>query len=128
MKFIDYEEVLIFHKKIIAKTGGSDGVRDKGLIESALNKPFQTFDGEDLYKDDIDKITAVTYSLVSNHGFIDGNKRIGIAVMLLLLKLNSLNIDYTQDSLIELGLGIASGRIKEFEIKKWINEKLEKKA
>jgi death on curing protein len=124
MNFIDFEEVEIFHAKIIEKTGGSKGIRDRGLIESALNKPFQTFDGKDLYNSILDKISAITFSLISNHGFIDGNKRIGVAVMIFLLRINNIEIKYSQKDLVELGLGVASGKIKESGIYEWIEGRI----
>ena len=91
MEMIALEEIIIFHEKIIEKTGGSQGVRDIGLIESAINRPFQTYDGIEFYPEIESKISAITYSLINNHGFVDGNKRIGVSVMLLLLKLNDVN-------------------------------------
>ena len=120
MKTIRLEELLVFHRKIIEKTGGSKGIRDLNLIESALNRAFVTFESKDLYKDIIDKIAAITYGLIKNHGFVDGNKRIGIAVMLFLLKLNELKIRYSQKELIKLGLGIADGLITEENLRNWI--------
>lgn len=72
------------------------------MIESAINKPFQTFDGKDLYDSIDEKVAAVTFSLIKNHGFIDGNKRIGVSVMLFLLKLNNIEIKYTQQDWIKL--------------------------
>lgn len=128
MRFLDFEELEIFHNRIIEKTGGSKGTRDKGLLESALNKPFQTFDGEDLYRTLVDKISAVTFSLISNHGFVDGNKRIGVSVMLFLLKTNNIELQYAQSDLVELGLGVASGKLNEINIKEWIESKMVKKA
>ncbi len=122
MKFVAFEEVVYFHKKIIQATGGSYGIRDIGLIKSSLNRAYVTFDGQDLYKENKDKIVAITYSLIKNHGFIDGNKRIGVAVMLLLLRLNDIKIEYTQKELIELGSGIADGSFDEKEIKRWITD------
>ncbi|MGE5330058.1 MAG: type II toxin-antitoxin system death-on-curing family toxin [Deltaproteobacteria bacterium] len=120
MIFIDIEDVLMFHKKIIKQTGGADGVLNMGLIESAIKRPFATFDGKQLYPDDIDKISAIVYSLINNHGFVDGNKRIGMAVMLLLLKINDIELIYEQKEFVELGLNIASGKFKEDDIKNWI--------
>ena len=111
---------MVFHRKIIEKTGGSKGIRDLNLIESALNRAFVTFESKDLYKVIIDKISAITYGLINNHGFVDGNKRIGIAFMLFLLKLNELKIRYSQKELIKLGLGIADGLITEENLRNWI--------
>ncbi|NLJ40054.1 MAG: type II toxin-antitoxin system death-on-curing family toxin [Clostridiales bacterium] len=120
MKMIGTEEILIFHKKIIKQTGGLYGVRDIGLIESALNRASVTFDGIELYKSIEDKISVITYGLIKNHGFVDGNKRIGVSTMLLLLRINDIQIHYTQNELVQLGLGIADGSLDEKEINKWI--------
>ena len=120
MKSIEVADILVFHKKIIEQTGGSDGIRDIGLIESALNRAIATFDGKDLYKEIEEKISVITYGLIKNHGFVDGNKRIGVSVMLLLLRLNKIKIQYSQNELVKLGLDIADGSIDEKEIKQWI--------
>ena len=120
MEMIALEEIIIFHEKIIEKTGGSQGVRDIGLIESAINRPFQTYDGIELYPEIESKISAITYSLINNHGFVDGNKRIGVSVMLLLLRLNDIKIEYKQEELVDLGIKIAENKCKEEDIKKWI--------
>lgn len=122
MEPIDIENILIFHKKIISKTGGSDGVRDLGLIESALSRGFMTFDGRELYEDTEMKIAVIADGLIRNHGFIDGNKRIGVAVMILLLKLNNIVIRYSQQELIDLGLGVAEGKLNEKDILTWIEK------
>ncbi len=122
MKKLGLEDVLVFHRKLIEQTGGSDGIRDLGLIESALNRAFMTYEGKDLYQEIEDKISVITYSLVNNHGFVDGNKRIGVAVMILLFRLNDIKVNYSQKELIDLGLGIADGFLKENEIKQWIKK------
>ena len=120
MKSMSLDNVLLFHQKIVAKTGGSDGIRDIGLIESALNRGFATFGGEELYKEDELKVAAISHGLIRNHGFVDGNKRIGVAVLVFLLKLNSINIRYTQQELIDLGLSTAEGKKDENDIYEWI--------
>ena len=124
MKNLELRQVLIFHDKITKATGGSNGVKDIGLIESAINRGLASFAGEDLYKTTVKKISAITHSLILNHGFVDGNKRIGISVMLLLLKMNELEISYTQSELIELGLNVASGVLNELAIEDWVNQRL----
>ncbi|GCD09862.1 type II toxin-antitoxin system death-on-curing family toxin [Clostridium tagluense] len=123
MKNIDMDNILLFHKKIVHETGGSKEIRDLGLIDSALNRASATFDGIDLYWEIEGKISAITYGLIKNHGFVDGNKRIGVSVMVLLLKLNKINIKYSQKQLIELGLKVADGTFSEKDIKIWINNK-----
>ena len=115
------DQVKLFYRKIIDKTGGTYGIRDEGLVDSALNRGVSTFDGEYLYKSDVEKISAITHSLISNHAFTDGNKRIGVSVMLLLLKMNNILIEYTQKELIEFGLSVAAGEIGSDGIVKWIN-------
>lgn len=120
MKNIEFEQLVMFHKKIVARTGGSSGVRDEGLLKSALGRGDMTFGGNELYTPNERKIAVITHSLICNHGFVDGNKRIGVAVMSLLCKLNSITLVYTQQELIELGLAVASGNKNEEEIFEWI--------
>ena len=120
IKTLSIENLILFQRKIINESGGSHGIRDLNLIESWINKAFITFDGVDLYKDNLDKISAITHSLIKNHGFIDGNKRIGVAYMIFLLKLNSINIEYTQEQLIQLALELAQGQKDERDIQNWI--------
>ncbi len=122
MKYITLEQVLIFHDKIIDRTGGKKGIKDIGLIDSAINRAFVTFDGKELYPENILKISVATHSLISNHGFIDGNKRIGVGVMLLLLKINDIEIYYSQNELIDFGLGVATGRMNHENIQQWVIE------
>ena len=122
MKILKVGEVIIFHEKIIQRTGGSSGIRDIGLLESALNKPLLTFGGEDLYPDILDKISTTTYSVINNHPMTDGNKRLGVMVMWVLLKLNNITIKYSQEELIELGLEVARNKFKEVDIKNWIQQ------
>jgi death on curing protein len=122
MRFLSVDNVILFHDKILKETGGSTGIRDRGLIESALNRGFMTYDGKDLYPGIIEKISVTAYSLICNHGFVDGNKRIGVAVMVIMLKMNNVKVNYTQKELINLGLRTAEGFMKEKDILNWINE------
>lgn len=122
MRRISVANIVLVHQKLIDQTGGSYGVRDINLVESAISRAFATFDGNDLYKMTDDKIAATTFGLVNNHGFIDGNKRVGIAVMLLLLKLNGYTLQYSQEELILMGISIADGSMDELGIKEWINQ------
>ncbi|MGN0739739.1 MAG: type II toxin-antitoxin system death-on-curing family toxin [Treponema sp.] len=120
MIFFEYEQVIKIHSSLIARTGGMDGIRDKNLLDSALKSPFQTFGGNELYPDILDKASQLCYSLVENHPFADGNKRIGVHLTLLFLKLNNVNVEYSQTELIDLGLSIASGKMNKNEIKNWL--------
>lgn len=120
MIFFEIEQVEKVHNSLIAKTGGMKGMRDKNLLDSALKAPFQTFGGKDLYPDIFDKASQLCYSLIENHPFADGNKRIGVHLVLLFLKLNEKNIVYTQKELIDFGLNIASGKMSKDDIKNWL--------
>ena len=122
MIFFEYEQVVKIHSSLIAKTGGMDGIRDAQLLDSALKTPFQTFGGNNLYPDILDKASQLCYSLIENHPFVDGNKRIGVHLMLLFLKLNNIEVNYSQQELIDFGLDIASGKMSKNDIKGWIIE------
>lgn len=119
MIFFEFEQVTRIHSSLIAKTGGLDGIRDKNLLDSALKVPFQTFDGKDLYPDILDKATQLCFSLINTHPFSDGNKRIGIHLTLLFLKINNVQLNYVQQELIDLGFGIASSKLQKNDIRKW---------
>lgn len=122
MRKLSVENIILLHQKLIDQTGGSHGVRDINLVESAISRAFVTFDGNDLYEMTEDKIAAIAFGLINNHGFVDGNKRVGIAVMLLLLKLNGYTLHYSQEELIAMGISIADGSRDEVGIKEWINQ------
>ena len=114
MIFFEYEQVVKIHRSLIEKTDGMDGIRDAQLLDSALKTPFQTFGGN--------KASQLCYSLIENHPFVDGNKRIGVHLMLLFLKLNNIEVNYSQQELIDFGLDIASGKMSKNDIKGWIIE------
>ncbi|MBD5147279.1 MAG: type II toxin-antitoxin system death-on-curing family toxin [Oscillibacter sp.] len=115
-------QVLLLHKDLIAETGGAGGLRDPGLLDSALNLPFQTFDGQALYPSVQQKAARLCCSLVRNHPFVDGNKRIGVHTMLVFLALNGVELSYTQEELIALGLSLAAGQISDQGVLRWIME------
>lgn len=115
------EQVISIHSSLIKASGGTDGVRDDGLLESALESPFQTFDGHDLYPSIIQKAARIGYSLVSNHPFIDGNKRIGIHIMLVFLAINGIDISCTQEDLIKIGLSLADDTMTFEELSVWLS-------
>ena len=102
-------DIMLLHEKIIDKTGGIKGIRDIGLLEMAVNSSFSSFGGEDLYRTIEEKAKHLCNSLIRNHPFLDGNKRIGILAMLIFLDLNEKKLDTTNEEIISLGLGIAKG-------------------
>lgn len=116
------EKVKLLHQLMAQATGGSVGLRDEGLLDSALESAFATFDGVELYPSKEEKAAKLAFSLVSNHAFVDGNKRIGVFVMLSFLEINGIRIDASDDDVVHLGLGIADGTMKYEEILSWINE------
>lgn len=116
------EQAIEMHSDLISATGGTKGIRDLGLLESAMESPFQTFDDEEIYPSLIQKAARLCYSIVLNHPFVDGNKRIGIHTMLIFLALNGVEIFCTQQELIDIGLRLASGNLKPEELFKWLNE------
>lgn len=116
------EKVKLLHQLMAQATGGSVGLRDEGLLDSALESAFVTFDGVELYPSKEEKAAKLAFSLVSNHAFVDGNKRIGVYVMLSFLEINGIRIDASDDDVVHLGLGIADGTMKYEEILSWINE------
>lgn len=120
MIVLSKQQILLLHSQLISETGGSDGLRDVGLLESSINSPFQQFGNEDLYPTIQQKASRLCFGLVNNHPFIDGNKRIGAHVMLVFLALNGIELEYTQDDLSSTILKLASNEISYQQLTKWI--------
>ena len=116
------EKVLLLHQYIAAETGGTVGVRDEGLLESALQSAFATFDGRELYPSKEEKAARIGASLVSNHSFLDGNKRIGMYVMLTFLETNGVRIECTDEDIVQAGLALAAGTMAYEGLLAWIRE------
>ena len=116
----DKEKVLLLQQFLTQETGGAAGVRDINLLESALESAFQTFDGKELYPTKQEKAARIGYSLVANHAFVDGNKRIGIHIMLLFLNMNGIPTDPSDDEMIRVGLSLANGSMKYDGLLQWI--------
>ena len=113
-------QILLLHEQLIAETGGSSGLRDEGMLDSALNAPFQTFGGEDVYPSLQQKAARLCFGLVKNHPFVDGNKRIGAHVMLVFLALNGIELRHTQTELSDVILQLAAGTIQSSDLLNWI--------
>lgn len=114
------EQVVLLHSLAVAQTGGADGIRDEGLLDSAIGAPMQSFDGKDLYPTVQTKAAMLAFSLINNHPFVDGNKRIGILAMLTVLELNGIAVEVSDEAIISLGLSIAQGKANPNEIAEWI--------
>lgn len=114
------EQVILLHKRLIETTGGSDGIRDIGMLDSALANPFQSFGNKELYPSVQAKAAQLCFGIVKNHPMIDGNKRLGAHVMLVFLALNGYELVYTQQELSGVILDLASGKIDADDILQWI--------
>ena len=122
MKRLSKEQILMLHSQLIEVSGGSDGVRDYNLLDSALESPFQSFGGEDLYPTVQAKGARLGYGLIKNHCMVDGNKRIGTHAMLVFLALNGIELKYTQKELYETILKVADGSMEYDDLLQWVLE------
>lgn len=116
------EKVLLLHQIISQTTGGDPSLRDINLLDSALESAFQTFDGNELYPTKEEKAARIGYALISNRAFVDGNKRIGMYVLLTFLETNGIKIRPTNEDVIRVGLSTAAGEMKYEDILAWILE------
>ena len=121
---ITRENVLAIYTLLTEATGGTVGVRDEGLLISALEAPYQTFDGFELFPTVLEKAVRLGYGLVSNHPFVDGNKRIGILVMLTFLELNGIALEFKDDEIVDMALGVASGSYKYEDLLQIVDDRL----
>ncbi|WP_414624630.1 type II toxin-antitoxin system death-on-curing family toxin [Calothrix sp. CCY 0018] len=120
IRYLVLIEVIELHRQIIEQSGGALGIRDFGALESALAQPYMTFGGEELYPTLVDKASAIGFSLVMNHPFIDGNKRIGHAAMEVFLVMNGVEIDASVDEQESIFLSLASGKLNREEFTHWL--------
>ena len=116
LELLTLDEVLAIHAHHIRRYGGRSGLRDRGLLESALAIPRASFGGHELHESLVEKAAAYLFHLVRNHPFIDGNKRVGLAVCLVFLRLNGVTIRATDDELVDLVMGVAAGDISKAEV------------
>lgn len=116
------EKVLLLHRIMAQATGGSVGVRDEGLLESALEAAFSEFGGVEFYPTKEEKAARLGYSLISNHAFVDGNKRIGMYIMLTSLEVNGIHTDCTNEDVVFAGLSVAAGTMDYDGLLAWVRE------
>ena len=114
------EQILLLHAQLIAETGGSGGIRDEALLESAISVPFQAFGGTEAFPSIQQKAARLGYGLVKNHAFVDGNKRIGAHAMLVFLALNKIELEYTQSELADAIFKVAAGEYTFSDLLTWI--------
>ncbi len=123
MKRLSKEQILLLHAQLIEEFGGIDGVRDYNLLDSALEIPFQSFAGEDLYPTIQAKAARLGFGLIKNHCMLDGNKRIGAHAMLVFLAINGIEMKYTQKELYETVLAVAASNLEYDELLQWVPER-----
>jgi death-on-curing protein len=119
---ISVEQVLKIHELAIQQYGGSNGLRDLDLLDSAIKRPFQTFGGEDLYISPIEKASALIESIIVNHPFIDGNKRTGYILMKAILLNSNIQISATETNIYNFVISISTGEIKFEAIVEWLKQ------
>ena len=116
------DKVLLLHRLIAEETGGSVGVRDEGLLESALESAFSGFGGQEFYPSKEEKGARLGYALISNHAFVDGNKRIGVYIMLTFLEVNGIKLKCSDEELVQIGLSVADGSMGYEQLLAWVRE------
>lgn len=126
MKYLTLQQVLLIHSRSIKIFGGSSGIRDIGLIESAVARPRATFDGKDLYKTIFDKSAALLQSLLKNHAFVDGNKRTAIVSAGIFLKLNGYKLINTHDEEVKFAIKVDNQNLTIQEIARWLKKNSKK--
>jgi death-on-curing protein len=124
MRYLSLAEVLVLHERIAAQSGGATGLRDLGGLQSALAQPRATFDGVDLYPSLAEKAAALAFSLVTNHPFVDGNKRIGHSALETLLVLNGFELNASVDESERIFLDLAGGTLSRSELRHWVDDHL----
>lgn len=110
------ERILLLYKMMVEATGGTYGVREESLLESAIASPYQTFDGKEMFPSKLEKAARLGYGLIVNHPFIDGNKRLGIYIMLVFLEVNGIKLKFTDKEIEDIALGVARSEMKYEEI------------
>lgn len=125
MIWITADDVIQIHSRVIQRSGGMDGLRDRASLEAAISAPMQSFGGQDLYPTPVEKIARLGYGLASNHAFVDGNKRIGAMMTQLLLKWNGYQMSLRSGELADMFIAIADGSAGESDLLAWIQRHLE---
>ena len=120
MKRLYPKQVLYLYQRLIQETGGTMGLRDEGLLEAAVYRPHASFGGRDLYPDLFSKAAALEHSIISNHPFVDGNKRVGFEAMRLMLRLNGRDLHASLEEKFDFVMGIAKGKLREPAIADWL--------
>lgn len=122
MRYLSLEEIIYIYTEVIRRTGGEPGITNEGLLESVLNKPLVTFEGEELYPDLFTKVAVFIYAFISGRPFVDGNKRTALLCAMFLLRTNGYQVIAPRDGLVELIGGIESGQNKVDHLVTWLRK------
>ncbi len=122
MRYLSKDEILALHQMLLEQSGGTAGIRDEAALDSAIGQPEMSFGGQDLYPNLTDKAAALAYSLIQNHPFVDGNKRVGHAAMEVMLTLNGYEIEADVDEQEALILSVASSELSRETFMQWLAE------
>ena len=122
MKYLYPKQILYLHQQIAALSGGDAGLRDEGLLESAVYRPQASFGGQEFYPDVFHKASAMGHSIIRNHPFIDGNKRTGFETMRLFLRINGYDVRAAEEKKFKFAMGIAEGNLTEMAIAEWLKK------
>jgi len=120
VKKLTKQQILLLHRELLNAYGGGDGLRDEGLLDSAIDAPFHSFGGQDIFATNHQKAVRLGFGLIMNHPFIDGNKRIGVHAMLTMLAMNGIELEYTQKELYEIILKVAASEATYDELLEWV--------
>ena len=121
---VNSDMVMALHSLVSEVSGGDRGLRDIALLDSAIEGAYQTFSGEELYPTIIEKAARIAYTIISNHAFVDGNKRIGVLTLLTILRVSGIRLSATNDDIITLGLSVASGKMGYSDIVSWVEKRI----
>jgi death-on-curing protein len=121
LRTLSADDVVYIHARVISQSGGSDGLRDRGSLESSVSQPFQSFGGNELYPTLLDKAAALAFFLASNHPFVDGNKRVAHAALAVMLRLNGYRVYASVNEQEQIMLRLASGKLTRVEFSEWVN-------
>lgn len=122
MKILTRDDIIQIHEMLANETGGSRGLKDEALLDSALQAPYQTYAGEDLYNGLVSKAAKLGHGIINNHPFVDGNKRVGVLTMLTFLEINGFRMKLTDNELIELTINLANGSLSLENLDYYINK------
>lgn len=120
------EDIIDLHNLLIEKKGGLTGIRDENMLESAINSPFQTFDGQDFYPSPIDKIIRLSYNLATLHTFFDGNKRISALILMLGLEYNGYKLVAEKQIIIDKFWDLGAGKVNYYKLNEWVYKNIQR--